>query len=92
MILAVDSGGRSLRSFLFNRKGEIVFRASVPTPSVSSEPGAQEHDPQMMFDAFVKAVRDVMQKANCSASDIAGIGISAQRASFMLWERQRENR
>ena len=87
MILAVDSGGRSLRSFLFNRKGEIVFRASVPTPSVSTEPGAQEHDPQMMFDAFVKAVRDVMQKANCSASDIAGIGISAQRASFMLWEK-----
>lgn len=85
--MAVDSGGRSLRSFLFDRKGEILFRSSVPTPSTSGTPGAQEHDPQMMWDAFVQAVRDVMAKADCRASDIVAMGISAQRASFMLWEK-----
>lgn len=88
MILAVDSGGRSLRSFLFNRKGDILFRASVPTPSVSVSPGAQEHNPEMMWDAFVRAVGDVMSQAGCTASDIAAMGISAQRASFMLWDKK----
>lgn len=88
MILSVDSGGRSLRSFLFNRKGEILFRVSVPTPSVSSAPGAQEHDPEMMWDAFIRAVRDVMNQAGITAAEIAAMGISAQRASFMLWEKE----
>lgn len=87
LILAIDSGGRSIRSFLFNKEGKILFRQSVATPSFSCEPGAHEHDPQLIWDSCLESVRGVMKQAACQATDIAAIGISAQRGSFMLWEK-----
>ncbi len=86
-ILSIDSGGRSIRAFLFDKKGEIKFRESIKTPSYSNEPGAQEHDPQFLFEALVKVVKKVLKTAKCKASDVQAMGISVQRGNFVLWEK-----
>lgn len=86
-ILALDSGGSGLRALLFDREGRIVERDKEKTPWISPAPGAQEHDPEMLWQALIKVTRKVLKRSKCKAEEVAAIGISNQRASFMLWEK-----
>lgn len=87
-ILAIDSGGSGIRALLFDKKGQIVERVREKTPWISPEEGAQEHNPEELWQSLLKVTRKVMKKGKLLSSDIAAIGISNQRASFMLWDKK----
>ena len=87
-ILSIDSGGTGIRAILFNRSGEIVekeYEKTLPSTPVS---GAIEHDPEVLWDALKSVVDKVFAKSEYSAEEVAAIGITNQRASFCLWERE----
>lgn len=84
-ILAIDNGSSGIRAMLFDRDGRIVARHYVKTPPLLPEPGAVEHDPEVLWQALLTVVRGALE--DYSAKDIAGIGITNQRGSFCLWEK-----
>ncbi len=87
-ILALDQGTTSSRAILFDRAGSIVAVAQKEFPQHFPKPGWVEHDPNDIWATQLGVAVEVMQKAGCAASDIAGIGITNQRETTVVWDRE----
>lgn len=87
-ILALDEGTTSARSILFNEKTESLAVDQIPIDSTFPQDGWVEQDAEAIWDAQLKTARNVLQKANLGASDIAAIGITNQRETTIVWDRK----
>jgi len=86
-ILSLDQGTTSSRAILFNRQGNIVSVAQQEFPQIYPSPGLVEHNPEDIWSSQLKVAQDALKKAGTSASDIAGIGITNQRETAIVWEK-----
>lgn len=86
-ILSIDSGGQGIRCLLFNKLGEIVQKEYHATPAYHPSVGAEEFDPIMLRDAMFEVIKRILESQRLKAKDIEAMGISNQRASFVLWEK-----
>lgn len=87
-ILSLDAGTTSNRAILFNHSGEIVATAQQEFEQIYPHSGWVEHDPEIIWQTQIKVAREVIQKAGIQASEIAGIGITNQRETTILWDRE----
>jgi len=87
-ILAIDSGGTLTRALLLDHDGRVHARKSVETRLISEEEGAIEHDPQELYQAVCEVTLGLLQENRLEEEQIAGLGISVQRATFCLWDRE----
>ncbi|MCH2184139.1 MAG: glycerol kinase, partial [Mariniblastus sp.] len=87
-ILALDQGTTSSRAILFDHDGRIVSVAQEEFPQILPVPGEVEHDPEAIWSTQSQVARDALAKANLTARDVAGIGITNQRETTILWERK----
>lgn len=87
-ILSLDAGTTSNRAILFNHSGEIVATAQQEFEQIYPHSGWVEHDPEIIWQTQIKVAREVIQKAGIQASGIAGIGITNQRETTILWDRE----
>ncbi len=87
-IIAVDAGSTGIRSILFNKSGVIVKREYEKTPAEHPEPGATEHDPQLLWKALVDTVNSIFADGSVKPEEVAAIGITNQRSSFCIWDRE----
>jgi glycerol kinase len=86
-ILSLDQGTTSSRAIVFNEKGEIISVAQKEFIQIFPQPGWVEHDAIEIWDTqFIVAV-DALHKANLKATDIAAIGITNQRETTVVWDR-----
>jgi glycerol kinase len=86
-ILSLDQGTTSSRAIVFNQKGEIISVAQKEFTQIFPQPGWVEHDAIEIWDTqFITAV-DALHKANLKAIDIAAIGITNQRETTVVWDR-----
>jgi glycerol kinase len=86
-ILALDQGTTSSRSIIFNRMGEAVASCSKPFQQIYPKPGWVEHDPNQIWDSQIHTVRDALNQAKLKIGDIAAIGITNQRETTVVWDR-----
>jgi glycerol kinase len=86
-ILAFDAGTTSTRAILFDRRGGIVGLAQEEFAQIFPRSGWVEHDPEVIWDTQLRVARQVIERAGIVASDIAGIGITDQRETSVVWER-----
>ena len=87
-ILALDQGTTSSRAIIFNNKGEIISAAQKEFTQYFPQSGWVEHDANEIWDTqFIVAV-EALHKANLKAKDIAAIGITNQRETTVVWERE----
>ena len=86
-ILALDQGTTSSRSILFTADGQARFTAQKEFTQIYPSPGHVEHDPEEIWQTQLATARRVLRKAKARASDIAAIGITNQRETVVLWER-----
>ncbi len=86
-ILAIDSGSTGIRAVLFDKQGEIIAREYEKTTALYPKAGWIEHDPIDLWQSLINVVSRIFEKLEVSPKDIAAIGITNQRASFTLWER-----
>ena len=86
-IISIDAGSTGIRSVLYNRNGEILKREYEKTPAEHPEDGATEHDPEMLWQALCTTVRALFADGSIKPAEIAAIGITNQRSSFCLWDR-----
>lgn len=87
-ILAIDQGTTSSRAILFNRSGRIHGIAQQEFRQIFPNPGWVEHDANEIWHSQLAVARQVMKDHHLKASDIAGIGITNQRETSVLWDRK----
>lgn len=87
-ILSLDAGTTSSRAVLFNHKGEIVDVAQQEFEQIYPKPGWVEHRPQIIWETQLKVAQDVIKQVGISPSQIAGIGITNQRETTIVWNRE----
>jgi glycerol kinase len=87
-ILALDQGTTSSRSILFGREGRAIATAQQEFPQILPAPGQVEHDPEAIWSSQLATARRVLNEAQVTASEIAAIGITNQRETTVLWEKE----
>ena len=86
-IMALDAGTTSNRCILFNKKGEIVSSAQKEFTQYFPKPGWVEHDANEIWSNQLGVAVEAMQKAGAEAGDIAAIGITNQRETAIVWDK-----
>ena len=87
-ILALDQGTTSSRAIVFNRQGRIVSVAQKEFQQFFPKPGWVEHDAEEIWRTQLLVAKQAIKKAGASAKDIAGIGITNQRETVVVWDRE----
>ncbi|MCA0452937.1 MAG: glycerol kinase GlpK [Chloroflexi bacterium] len=87
-ILALDQGTTSSRAIVFDRTGHIVATAQKEFPQLYPKPGWVEHDPAAIWQTQLDMARQVIKTKQLSAADIAAIGITNQRETTIIWDRE----
>jgi glycerol kinase len=87
-ILALDQGTTSSRAILFDKGGRLIATAQQEFPQIYPKPGWVEHDPEAIWEAQLKVARAVLADQHLSADDVEAIGITNQRETTMVWNRE----
>jgi glycerol kinase len=87
-VLALDQGTTSSRALLFDRAGEVRSVAQREFDQMFPEPGWVEHNPEQITSSQVAVAVEAITRAGAQPSDIAAIGITNQRETTLVWDRQ----
>jgi glycerol kinase len=86
-ILALDQGTTSSRSIVFDKKGNILSTAQKEFRQIFPQPGWVEHDAEEIWATQAGTMAEALSKVNFTMKQVAGIGITNQRETTVLWER-----
>src|SRR5881392_421719 len=86
-VLALDQGTTSSRAIVFDHAGSVVSVAQQEFPQIYPSPGLVEHDPEAIWSSQLAVGREALQKAGASASDVAALGITNQRETAVVWDK-----
>src|SRR3979490_71516 len=86
-ILAIDQGTTSTRAIVFDASGRPVASAPKALPPTFPKPGGGGHDPGRNWSAAVEVCRAALARAKLDATALAGIGITNQRETTVVWDR-----
>ncbi len=86
-VVALDQGTTSSRAIVFNAKGAPVTIAQYPFAQIYPKPGWVEHDPMVILETQFRALAEAFEKSELSPTDIAGIGITNQRETTIVWNK-----
>lgn len=89
-ILALDQGTSSSRAIVFNERGEICSVAQKEFPQIFPQSGWVEHDPHQIWASQASVVAEAISTININGKDIAGIGITNQRETTIVWDVETE--
>ena len=87
-VLALDQGTTSSRAILFDRHGNIVTVAQKEFTQHYPQPGWVEHDPEEIWSTQFSVMAEVIAKQNISTKEIAAIGITNQRETTIVWDKE----
>ena len=87
-LLAIDQGTTSTRAILFSSKGEPLGVAQQEFDQHFPNDGWVEHDPEDIWRSTVDVCKEVLKQNGVLASDIAGIGITNQRETTIVWDKE----
>ena len=86
-VMALDQGTTSSRCILFNHKGEIRSMAQKEFSQIYPKPGWVEHNPKEIWSSQLAVTIEAMAMVGASPEDIAGIGITNQRETTIVWDK-----
>ncbi|HLX61238.1 MAG TPA: glycerol kinase GlpK [Planctomycetota bacterium] len=87
-ILAFDQGTTTSRAILFDHDGKIHGAAQREFKQIYPHPGWVEHDPEEIYKSQLDVAVEVLKSANVATSDVAAIGITNQRETTVVWDKQ----
>ena len=88
VILSIDQGTTSSRTLVFSPQGDILYSAQEEFPQIYPNDGWVEHDPEAIWSTVLSTLKDAYAFAEKSGAKIAGIGITNQRETTLVWERK----
>ena len=87
-ILAFDQGTTSSRAIVFDKRGSIIAVAQKEFRQIFPKPGWVEHDAEEIWSSQIAMARSALKKAGATAKDVAAIGITNQRETAVVWNRE----
>ena len=89
-ILSLDQGTSSSRAIVFDRKGQICSMAQREFPQYFPKPGWVEHNPHEIWSSQASVIAEAISSIDINGLNIAGIGITNQRETTIVWDRETE--
>ena len=86
-VLVVDQGTTSTRSIIFGPDAALVAMAQEEFPQIFPQPGWVEHDPESLWRTTLSTARQALSRAGVEPSALAGLGITNQRETTLVWSR-----
>lgn len=86
-ILAIDQGTTSSRAILFDQELQIIAVDQKEFTQFFPQSGWVEHDAEEIWETTLATCRGAIKKSGVSVTEIAGIGITNQRETTILWDR-----
>ncbi|WP_096439231.1 glycerol kinase GlpK [Alteribacter populi] len=87
-VLALDQGTTSSRAILFNKQGQIVDTAQQEFTQIFPHPGWVEHNANEIWSSILGVIAEVLNKQNVQPKEIASIGITNQRETTVVWDKE----
>ena len=87
-ILALDQGTTSTRSILFDSNGRALGQAQIELPQHFPQSGWVEHEPKDIWRDSIASLKGALDQAGRSVDEVAAIGITNQRETTVLWDRE----
>ena len=87
-LLAIDQGTSSSRTVIYGHDAIAVASDQQEFPQIYPQPGWVEHDPEAIWKSVTAVTRGAMQNAGATAADISAIGITNQRETTLIWDRE----
>ena len=87
-MMALDAGTTSNRCILFDHDGKIRSVAQKEFTQIFPKPGWVEHDAGEIWSTMIGVAAEAMAKLKCHESDIAAIGITNQRETTIVWDKE----
>ena len=88
LILTLDQGTTSSRAILFNKNGKIISLAQKEFTQIYPKPGWVEHDAMEIWSTQASVITEAILKENLKAENIAAIGITNQRETTVVWDKE----
>jgi glycerol kinase len=85
---AIDQGTTSTRFIVFDRSGRIITTAQKEHEQIYPKPGWVEHNPEEIWTRTQEVIAEALKAKNLSAKDLAGVGITNQRETTVVWNRK----
>ena len=86
-IMAIDQGTTGSRVMIVDKAGGIVSSEYAEFPQIYPQPGWVEHNPEIIWDTTLMVMQKAIKDCGASPQDIQGIGITNQRETTVLWDR-----
>ena len=86
-VMALDAGTTSNRAIIFDNESHIVSVSQKEFTQYFPKPGWVEHDANEIFHSMVEVMREALEQANMTASEISAIGITNQRETTVVWDK-----
>ncbi|MFK7950692.1 MAG: glycerol kinase GlpK [Saprospiraceae bacterium] len=86
-VLALDQGTTSSRAILFDKNGSIIATEQQEFTQIYPKPGWVEHNAQEIWQTQLKVAKAVLTNNNVNANDVAAIGITNQRETTVVWDK-----
>ncbi|MBF2715279.1 glycerol kinase GlpK [Agrobacterium vitis] len=86
-VLAIDQGTTSSRAIVFDGAMRIVGTGQKEFSQIFPQSGWVEHDPEAIWDSVVSSIHDALARARITAGDLAAIGITNQRETVVVWDK-----
>ncbi len=87
-LLAIDQGTSSSRALVYDHDTTVIASAQQEFPQIYPQPGWVEHDPEAIWDSVRAVTEKAIHDAAVSATDITAIGITNQRETTLVWDRE----
>ena len=87
-LLALDQGTTSSRALLLDRAGKVVAVSQLEFTQIFPKPGWVEHDPMEIWSSQIGVTAEVISRAGAEMNEIAAIGITNQRETAIVWDRE----
>ena len=87
-ILAIDQGTSSSRAFLFDENLKCLAQAQQEVPLIYPKSDWVEQDAELIYESVCTTIKICLQRAQISAADVSAIGITNQRETTVVWDRQ----
>ena len=87
-IIGIDQSTQGTKAMLFDEAGKLIKREDLPHEQIINEKGWVSHNPDEIYDNTVQVVKNLVTSTGVDKSDIAGVGISNQRETSVIWDRE----
>lgn len=87
-VMALDAGTTSNRAIIFDSNSKVIGVSQKEFTQHFPEPGWVEHDAEEIWSTMVTVMKEALEQSGLVASDIAGIGITNQRETAVIWDKK----